>query len=42
MWLNLQETANLVTFPEETLNGKLNFLYKYNENFMKFMPQITS
>ena len=23
MWLNLQETANLVTFTEKILNGKL-------------------
>ena len=27
MWPNLQETADLVTFNEEFLNGKLNFLY---------------
>ena len=26
MWPNLQETADLVTFTEETLNGKLHFL----------------
>ena len=25
MWPNLQETADLVTFTEETLNGKLIF-----------------
>ena len=26
MWPNLQETADLVTFAEEILNGKLLFL----------------
>ena len=26
MWLSLQETLDLVTFTEEILNGKLNFL----------------
>ena len=26
MWPNQQETADLVTFTEEILNGKLNFL----------------
>ena len=26
MWSNPQETADLVTFTEETLNGKLHFL----------------
>ena len=26
MWLNPQETADLVTFTDEILNGKLNFL----------------
>ena len=25
MWLNPQETADLVTFTEEILNGKLHF-----------------
>ena len=28
MWSNPQFSANLVTFTEETLNGKLPFLYK--------------
>ena len=27
MWPNLQETADLVTFTEEILNGKFNFSY---------------
>ena len=27
MWPNPQETADLVTFTEEILNGKLQFLY---------------
>ena len=31
MWPNPQETANLVTFTEEILNGKLHFLYSVNE-----------
>ena len=26
MWPNPQETGDLVTFPEEMLNGKLHFL----------------
>ena len=26
MWANLQETADLATFTEEILNGKLHFL----------------
>ena len=26
MWRNLQKTADLVTFTEEILNGKLHFL----------------
>ena len=26
MWSNLQETADLVTFTEEILNGKVHFL----------------
>ena len=32
MWPNTQETADLVTFTEEILNGKLQFLCsKYNK-----------
>ena len=31
MWPNPEETANLVTFTEEILNGKLHFLC--NEKF---------
>ena len=30
MWPNPQETADLVTFTEEILNGKLRFLYSGN------------
>ena len=30
MWLNPQETADLVTFTEEILNGKLHFLCSVN------------
>ena len=33
MWPNLQETADLVTFTEEILNEKLQFLYSVN-NFI--------
>ena len=32
MWPNPQKTANLVTFTEENLNGKLHFLYSVNTN----------
>ena len=31
MWPNPQETADLVTFTEEVLNGKLHFLYSVGE-----------
>ena len=33
MWPNLQETADLVTFTEEILNGKLHFLCSASNNF---------
>ena len=33
MWLNPQEPADLVTFTEEILNGKLH-LWKLMENFI--------
>ena len=41
MWPNQQETADLVTFTEEILNGKLHFLYSVYrtavpKNFTKF------
>ena len=29
MWPNPQETADLITFTEESLNGNLHFLYSY-------------
>ena len=32
MWLNLQETADLVTFTEETLNEKLHFCAVFSIN----------
>ena len=32
MWPNLQETADLVTFTEEILNGKLHFLCSVSQN----------
>ena len=28
MWQNPQETADLITFTEEILNGKLHFLFR--------------
>ena len=31
MWPNPQETADLVTFTEEILNGKLHFCAVYKE-----------
>ena len=35
MWPNTQETADLVTFNEEILNGKLHFLCSDNCNTAK-------
>ena len=32
MWPNPQETANLITFTEEILNGKLYFLFSDQDN----------
>ena len=32
MWLNLEFTADLVTFTEEILYGKLPFLFTFNDN----------
>ena len=32
MWPNPQKTADLVTYTEEILNGKLPFLYSDNYN----------
>ena len=34
MWPNPQETADLVTFTEEILNGKLHFLCSVMETLM--------
>ena len=36
MWPNLQETADLVTFTEEILNGKLHFLCIVISNMLHF------
>ena len=36
MWLNLQEAADLVTFIEEILNGKLHFLCIARFYFLRF------
>ena len=33
MWPNPQETADLVTFTEEILNGKLHFLCRDTKDF---------
>ena len=35
MWPNPEETADLVTFTEETLNGKLHFLYSVRSDFVR-------
>ena len=35
MWPNLQQTADLVTFTEEILNGKLHFLCSETDVFPK-------
>ena len=32
MWLNAQETVDLVTLAEEILNGKLHLLCSVNQN----------
>ena len=44
MWPNPQETADLITFTEEILNGKLNFLcslnWKTNDIFHSDCSQI--
>ena len=33
MWLNPEETADLVTFTEETLNGEFHFLCGVNSEY---------
>ena len=33
MWPNLQFSADLVTFTEESLNGKLHFLCSVSDHF---------
>ena len=35
MWPNAQETAYLVTFTEENLNGKLHILYNASHELKK-------
>ena len=35
MWPNLQETADLVTFTEEILNGKFHFLCSEKEEHIE-------
>ena len=35
MWVNPQETADLVRFTEEILNGKLHFLYNVSKPLIK-------
>ena len=39
MWPNPQETADLVTFTEEFLNGKLHFLHCKNKKFTERLPK---
>ena len=45
MWLNPQETADLVTFTEEILNGKLHFCAMFpnlslSQNYLKLILNI--
>ena len=40
MWPNPQETADLVTFTEEILNGKRHLLYIVNIFFTYFLINI--
>ena len=46
MWPNPQETADLITFTEEILNGKLHFLcsvhYEKILDFLKPSPNLPS
>ena len=37
MWPELQETADLVTFTEEFLNGKLVLMQSYVLNIFRYM-----
>ena len=39
MWPNPQETADLVTYTEEILNGKLHFLCSEYDEFNKVIIQ---
>ena len=39
MWPNPQESADLVTFTEEILNKKLQFLRSVNVNITKYMQK---
>ena len=41
MWLNPQETADLVTFTEEIFNGKLHFLYSRSNRSGAFIRNET-
>ena len=40
MWPNLKETADLVTFTEEILNGKLHFLSSETSNIQNIYNMI--
>ena len=40
MWPNSQETADLVKFTEETLNGKLQFLCSDNSFQFSYRPAV--
>ena len=39
MWPNPQKTADLVTFTEEILNGKLYLFRSVNDKNIKLIPQ---
>ena len=40
MWPNPHETADLVIFTEEILNGKLHFLWSEIQNFDKMYVKV--
>ena len=41
MWPNLQEAVDLVTFTEEILNGKFNFLWSVNRHVAPFFEKVS-
>ena len=40
MWPNPQETADLVTFTTEILNGKLHFLYSAKTEMVRYLLSV--